>query len=126
MSFTQSVSEIIGDLERVEDNFEKNGWQFAKQIAQSWVYEIHLKDAILSGDYLRSIAWKEGESSADVQQYVVDSSSNPKVENYSSYVEGGTKYMPARYPAKSAVERVDSAFVQTMDALLDSAMIHTQ
>lgn len=122
MSFHSSVSEIIGDLERVGENFERGGWQFAKQIQDAWVFEIHLKQAILTGAYLRAIAWKAGESSGDIRQFIVDESSNPDVEKYSGYIEGGTKYMPARYPAQSGIERVD--FVQTIDAFLDAGMIH--
>lgn len=122
MSFVSSMSELTGDLRSVGENFERDGWRFAKEIQDAWIYEIHLKDVILSGDYLRSIGWKATESSEDFQQYVVDSSSNPDVENYSGFIEGGTENMPARYPAQSAVERVE--FVQTIDALIDAGMIH--
>ena len=113
----KGIAEIIEGFRAVEENFERDAWQIPKKLQDSWAFMIHLTDAIDTGDYLRAVKWHPQASADDMQQFTVDTLENPKVENYSGFVEGGTKYMEARFPAQKAVERED--FVQTIGSFVE-------
>lgn len=119
MEFVQQIAVIKEDLSQVAENFRRNGWQFAKKISDSWGFMIHLTDAIDTGDMLRAVNWHPQGESGELQQFIVDTSDNDKV-NYEGFVEGGTKYMAARFPAQKGIERVD--FAQTITAFVDGGL----
>ena len=100
------IAEIIRHFEKVGENFERGGKYIPKKISESWQLMIHLTDAIDSGDYLRAVDVHPVQGTGDFQEYVVDTSNNPAVV-YEGLVEGGTKYMTARFPAEKAIERED-------------------
>ena len=100
------IAETIRHFEKVGENVVSGGKLIPKKISDSWVLMIHLTDAIDSGDYLRAVDVHPVQAMGDLQEYVVDTSNNPAV-TYSGFVEGGTKYMPARFPAEKAIERED-------------------
>lgn len=122
----QGANEIPQNLRRLEKKFEGDAWQFPKKISDAWVFQIHIVDAIDKGNYLRSVGWREdgaednfqqtiGEAGS-FQQFIVDTARDPIV-TYPGFVEGGTKYMAARFPAQRGIEDVD--FAQTFDAFVD-------
>ena len=123
MAFVQGISEIIDDLEQVGKKVARDGWQIPKKISDSWVFMIHITDAIDKGNMLRAIAWHPQETSAELQQSVIDTSDNEEV-TYEGFVEGGTKYMAARFPAQKAIERED--FVQNIFDFVESSLVNSK
>lgn len=117
MRVVKGIGEILEGFAHTQENVERDAWQIAKKIQDSWAFMIHLTDAIDKGDYLRAVRWHPQETGDDMQQFTVDTSDNPKVD-YPGFVEGGTKYMAGRFPASRAVERED--FVQTMAAWVEN------
>lgn len=117
MGFVQGIGEIIEGFRAVEENFQNDAWQIPKKISDSWVFMIHITDAIDTGDMLRAVGWHPQQTAGDMQQWTVDTlTDNPNVD-YPGFVEGGTKYMPARFPAGRGIERED--FVQSIGAMVD-------
>ena len=109
MQVLTGIGDVIKAFERLEETIEENAWAIPKKIQDSWVFMIHLTDAIDTGDYLRSVKWHPQGTEGALRQFIVDTSENPKVD-YPGFVEGGTRYMEARFPAQKAIERED--FVQ--------------
>jgi len=124
MGFVQGIGEIIRDFQAVEENFQNDSWQIPKKIGDSWVFMIHLTDAIDTGAMLRAVGWHPQQTEGDLLIWTVDTlTDNPEVD-YPGFVEGGTKYMPARFPAQKAIERED--FVQSIAAMIDGGFSNAQ
>ena len=119
MTFIQGIAEIRKGFAETKENFDDGGEVIARKIEQSWVLMIHLTDAIDKGNYLRAIDSRPVNASGEMQQFVVDTENNSEVI-YSGFVEGGTKYMAARFPAQKGIERED--FVQTILDFADSGL----
>lgn len=122
MAFIQGIEEIRQAFAQVEENFERDSWRIPKKISDSWVFMIHIADAIDTGDYLRSVNYREGsevENVGDFMQWTVDTLDNEDVD-YPGFVEGGTDRMSARFPAQKAIERED--FVSSIDAMADRGL----
>ena len=119
MGFVQGIAEINEDLAKIGHNFRENGWQFAKTVSDEWAFMIHLTDAIDTGDMLRAVNWHPQETGGDLQQFIVDVSDNSNV-NYEGFVEGGTKFMAARFPAQKGIERVD--FAQSITSFVEGGL----
>lgn len=119
----QGIGEIIQGFAQVEENIERNAWQIPKKIQDSWVFMIHITDAIDTGDYLRSVHWHPATTENEMRQFTVDHSENPKVD-YPGFVEGGTRYMPPRFPAQRAIERED--FLQTIGSWIEGGFEHAK
>lgn len=116
MKMVQGGGEIVRAFAKTQSDFERDAWQIPKKLQDSWAFLIHLTDAIDTGDYLRAIKWHPQATADDMQQYLVDTDENPKVD-YPGFVEGGTKFMAARFPAEKGIERED--FVQTVASLIE-------
>ena len=112
----QGIAEIRQAFAAVKENFERDAWKISKELSDSWVYMIHIVDAIDSGDMLRAVNWHPQQTGGDLKQWTVDTSDNPDV-NYPGLVEGGTEYMAARFPAQKAIERED--FVQSITDMVE-------
>ncbi len=119
MGFVQGIAEINKHFAQTSENFARDAWQIPKKISDSWVFMIHLTDAIDTGDYLRSVNWHPQTTGGDLQQYLVDTSDNQRVD-YPGFVEGGTRIMPARFPAEKAIERED--FTQSIMAMVEQGL----
>lgn len=105
---------------RALHEFESADWSpIAVAIKNSWEEEIFVVDAIDTGRMIRSVDWREQVTSfGDDLEFFIDTSDDPLV-TYDGYVEGGTKYMKARYPARRGVENAD--FKQTIDVIIDDS-----
>lgn len=112
MKVLSGIGQIIKAFEETERNIETNAWMIPKKIQDSWVLMIHLTDAIDTGAYLRSVKWHPQGTESEMRQFIVDNAENPDVEKYAGFVEGGTRYMEARFPAQRGIERED--FVPTI------------
>lgn len=123
MGFVQGIEEIRRDFAAMEENFRDDAWQIPKKISDSWVMMIHLTDAIDTGDMLRSVGWHASASEGDMRQWIVDTSDNREVD-YEGFVEGGTQQMPARFPARRAIERED--FVTSITDLVERGFTGAQ
>ncbi len=117
MGVVKGIAEIVEGFRAVEENFEQGAWQIPKKLQDSWAFMIHLTDAIDSGDYLRAVKWHYQVTTGEMQMFTVDTLENPEVEKYTGFVEGGTKYVEARFPARRGIERED--FVQTIGGFVD-------
>ena len=100
-------------------SFESADWSpVAVAIKNSWEEEIFVVDAIDTGRMIRSIDWREEVTSyGDDLEFFIDGTDDPLM-TYDGYVEGGTKYMKARYPARRGVENAE--FKQTIDVIIDT------
>jgi hypothetical protein len=117
MGFVQGIGEIRKGFRDVEENFQNDSWIIPKKISDSWVYMIHITDAIDTGDMLRAVNWHPQATAGDLKQWTVDTlTDNPEVD-YPGFVEGGTKFMEARYPAQKGIERED--FAQSITDMVD-------
>ena len=119
MKEVSGIGEIIRHFERVAENVTRDAEQIPKKISDSWVLMILLTDAIDSGDMLRAVNFHPVAQENDFSQFVVDTSDNPDV-NYEGFVEGGTKFMPARFPAEKAIERED--FVTSITGMVEDGL----
>jgi len=117
MGFVQGIDEIRRGFRDVDENFKNDAWKIPKKLSDSWVFMIHITDAIDSGDMLRAVNWHPQTTEDDMKQWIVDTlTDNPEVD-YPGFVEGGTKYMEARYPAQRGIERED--FVQSITGMVE-------
>lgn len=116
MQIIEGTEEILQDFRAVKDNFERDSRQIPKKLQDAWVFMVHLTDAIDSGDYLRAIGWHPQSSAGDLQQFLVDTSDNKNVD-YEGFVEGGTTFIAARFPAQKAIERGE--FVSSIAAMVE-------
>lgn len=119
MEFVQGIADIRKGFAEVKENFDEGGEVISRKIEQSWVQMIHLTDAIDSGDYLRAIGSRPISANGEMKTYIVDTEENPDVI-YPGFVEGGTKFMAARFPAQKGIERED--FVQSILGFADSGL----
>ena len=124
MEIVQGIGEIIRDFQAVEENFQNDSWQIPKKISDSWVFMIHIVDAIDTGAYLRAVNWHPQQTEGDLLIWTVDTLTDNAEVDYPGFVEGGTKYMSARYPAQKAIERED--FVQSIAAMIDGGFSNAQ
>lgn len=117
MGFVQGIDEIRKGFRDVDENFKNDAWKIPKTLSDSWVFMIHITDAIDSGDMLRAVNWHPQTTEDVMKQWIVDTlTDNPEVD-YPGFVEGGTKYMEARYPAQRGIERED--FVQSITGMVE-------
>jgi len=126
MAFIQGIEEIRQAFAQIEENFERDSWQIPKKISDSWVFMIHIVDAIDTGDYLRSVNYRKGsevEGGGDFMQWTVDTLENEKVD-YPGFVEGGTDRMAARFPAQKGIERED--FITSINDMVDRGFSRAQ
>ena len=100
---------IQGQLDVIQafERLERADWSpVAVEIVNRYEEQIYIVDAIDTGRFIQSIDWRESVSAGfDRRDYFVDSSSDSMV-TYDGFVEGGTKYMAARYPARRALQQL--------------------
>jgi hypothetical protein len=100
----QGLSEIIQALQSISHNPQTE--RIPSEIAENFREQIVAVGAVDKGIFLQSIDWRETQSSADFQQFLIDSSRDAAV-TYDAFVEVGTIKMPARYPAQRGIEQTD-------------------
>lgn len=118
---TETIQEVVQRFDNLITVFYRDGWKLAKNIADNYILEIQVQYIIDTGRFLRSIGWREQVHAADdhFQQYFIDSSRDYFV-TYDGFIEGGTKFMPARYPAQKGIERTD--FELHIDSLVETSL----
>lgn len=108
--------EIIKGFADLLEVWERDADLIPRKFSENWIFSIQIVDAVDEGDYLRAVDFHEVSSEPYLQQFQIDTSNNPDV-TYEGFVEGGTKYMEARFPAQKGIERTD--LVNVFDYLMD-------
>lgn len=115
-TYQQSIAEIVQTLERLKT---ADMDPFASAVKTAYQEEVYVVDAIDTGRFIQSIDYYQtGASGPDNVSYNVDSSKDPLV-TYDGFVEAGTIYMNARWPAKRALENL--SLLSAADALVQDA-----
>lgn len=111
----QGMGAVLQGFRRLE-NADYVG--FAAEVKNGYEEQVYVVDAIDTGRFIRSIDYRAGSQGPDRREFFIDSSSDVLV-TYDAFVEAGTKFMAARWPARRSLELLD--FTAAADALVEDA-----
>lgn len=113
------VVQGIDDVLTAFRGFVNSDWTaIANEITSSFEEQVYVVDAIDTGRFIRSIDWLEGEARDAFVQYLISTQRDVFV-TYDGFIEFGTRFMKARYPAKLGIENADIS--GTIDNVVDDA-----